>query len=377
MTRYGRPLLPPLSGPRSRRAKEGADRVSLPLWRRITASCLVAAALAVAIPPTRAVADAASFETFAKVNSNELESAEIRQRLAEQYSLVVIRGTLNADHISDLRQRRSSMTILAYEQGAGLSHREVAELEASNPEWIARDGNGNYITPKNFVRVTLADLTDPGYRSWKAERVAAEVALTDGAYLDTLAAFFPDGFYTARPHENGAPITDMAWRDGSADLIRLVQERTARSVVVNGFGLGSGTAYLDHRADADVLVNQADGVHIENFTRRGEDPVDLYDGELSWLNDIDFLRLLGQRGKIALAYTEVNVPATEQQLEQWRDYGLGTFLLGFEPRRAHYGFQDHGTPALTSQAAWAVDLGSPRGPRIAAGSTQKIGRAHV
>jgi hypothetical protein len=268
---------------------------------------------------------------------------------------------------TDLHQRRSGITLLAYEKAAGLSQADVRTLATDHPDWIAKDSAGNAIHPRGIADVTLADLTNPAYRAWQAGQIAAEVAMgADGAFIDTLGAYFPAGFYNARPVIGGAAVTDAAWRDGSVDLIRRVKTATGKTVIANGFGLGSGQAYFENRAAADALVAAADGVQIEGFTRWGDGGANQFRKPGPWTQDIAFLESLGARAKLAFAYTKVN--RGNGDLNALRDYALGTFLLGFTSGRASFGFDDgRRIPSIASTAPWAENLGSPSAARAAAG----------
>jgi Big-like domain-containing protein/putative glycosyl hydrolase-like family 15 (GHL15) protein len=311
-----------------------------------------------------AAAAAPPFGTYVQVAAANIPDTASRQALARRYGLVVVRGQFAADLLSDLRQARPGIKIFAYEQSAGLSSSEADTVQQSNPEWLARDCSGDLIHPNNISNITLADLTNSAFRAWRADQVAAEVAVgTDGAFLDTLGAYFPPDFYTGRPCTNRVPVSDAAWRDGSAAMITAVRQRTARSVIANAFGLGTGTAYYQHAADSDVLINAADAVQIEGFTRWGNTPADNYYPDARWKDDIAFLSLLGNRGKMALAYTKVGVETTTAKYTALRDYALGTFLEGFVPGNAWFGFTDkQDVPAIDSDAAWTAPLGAPTGP---------------
>lgn len=314
----------------------------------------------VTAPPT-----APSWGTFVQVATKDLSDGAARQAVTQAYSTVILRGAITSALTNDLRQRRAGIVLLAYDKAAGLSASDVQALSATHPEWIAHTAKGELIHPRNIADTTLADLTNPDFRAWQAAQFAAEVrAGADGAFIDTLGAYFPPDFYTGRPVVNGAPVTDAAWRDGSVDLINRVKALTAKQVIANGFGLGSGQAYYAAAADADKLIAAADGVQIEGFTRWGGAPVAQARKVPAWNQDLAFLELLGARGKTALAYTKVDPTATAAQLAALRDYALGSFLVAFVPGRASFGFDDgKRIPTASSTADWATGLGAPTGSR--------------
>ncbi|MBA3655048.1 MAG: hypothetical protein H0W70_12750, partial [Actinobacteria bacterium] len=316
-----------------------------------------------------ATSEAAVWGTFAHVATGDLGTNEARQAAA-RYDTLAVRGAITAALLSDLHQRHAGITLLAYEKAAGLSNAEANTLASTHPDWIARDSSGQAIHPQNIPDTTLADLTNADFRAWQSDKMAAEVALgADGAFIDTLGAYFPSDFYTARPVVNGTAVTDAAWRDGSADLIRRVKAASGRMVVANGFGLGSGAAYYAAAADADVLIDAADGVQVENFTRPANAPAGAYRTADQWDKDLAFVELLGARAKTTLAYTKVKTTATAAELSSLRDYALGSFLLSFAPGRSYFGFDDgNAIPAVTSDATWARGLGAPNAARVRSGT---------
>ena len=303
--------------------------------------------------------------TFVQVATKDLADASARQAVSQAYSTVILRGAITSALANDLHQRRAGIVLLAYDKAAGLSDAEVQAVSANHPEWIARTAKGAVIHPRNIKDTTLADLTNADFRAWQASQIADEVRSgTDGAFIDTLGAYFPPDFYTGRPAANGNAVTDAAWRDGSVDLINRVKALTGKQVIANGFGLGSGQAYYAAPADADKLIAAADGVQIEGFTRWGGAPVAQARKAPAWNEDLAFLELLGARNKTALAYTKVDPSATPAQLNALRDYALGSFLVAFAPGRASFGFDDgKRIPATASTADWATGLSSPTGLR--------------
>jgi hypothetical protein len=338
--------------------------------RRLAAGVLALAGAFVAVaghglvangaPATAATPAAPGWGTFGHVATNDLTTAAAKQAVAQAYSVLVLRGPITSGLLSDLRQRRSGIVLLSYEKAAGLSAADVRTITARNPEWIARNKAGADIHPRNIADTTLGDLTNPAFRAWQAAQMTAEVAQgTDGAFIDTLGAYFPDEFYTSHPVAAGTAVTNAAWRDASADLLRRVKTATGKTVVANGFGLGSGAAYYKAPADSDVLIAAADGVQIEGFTRWGDAPVAQFRKADAWDQDLAYLALLGARGKTTLAYTKVNKSASNAELTSLRDYALASFLEAFTAGKSSFGFDDgRRIPAIASDAPWAKSIGA-------------------
>jgi len=333
-------------------------------------ACLAAATgavVSVGDTASGAGAPASRVGAFVHVASTDLDTASARQAVVDRYDIVVIRGRVTPELVADIHRRDPRVVVLAYETAAALSATEL-RLTSEHPDWVARDAAGAAIHPRNAPEVTLADLTNAQFRAWQASRIAAEIATgADGAFIDTLGAYYPAEFYTARPVVATRPVTDAAWRDASADLVARVKAVTARPVVANGFGLGTGAAYFSRSADADVLIAAADGVQIEGFTRWGDAPIDQIRSLKQWNQDIRFLHRLGVQGKWVLAYTKVKRAGAPEQLAALRDFALGSALAGFVGRMTYFGFDDsRGIPVTPPIAPWA-DVGRPRGGRTADG----------
>ena len=311
-------------------------------------------------------ARATEWGTFAHIATNDIADEDDRDDVVQSYDLLALRGKLTPELLADLRTRRPGIVLLAYDKAAGLSDSEVAVIEDTNPEWIALDEDGDEIHPQSIPDVTLGDLTNPAFREWVTNKFVAEVASgTDGVFIDTLGAYFPEEFYTARPVVNGDPVTDAAWRDGSIDLITRIKAATGSTVVANGFGLQNGKNYTDHQADADQLIAAADGVQIEAFTRNSGASASQYATATRLNQDIGFLDSLRARNKLTLAYTKVRVSASSSELDDLRDYALAAFLLGFAPGQSYFGISDDEPIAgVSSDASWARGLGAPTAPRV-------------
>jgi hypothetical protein len=316
-------------------------------------------------PVPRRTAKAAEpvFGTFIHVDAAALHDATLRRGVARRYGTVVIHGPTDSATIRTLHDLNPALKILTYEEAAALNEAETSMLLANHPQWLARDAHGKLIHPRAIPDKTLGDLTNPRFRAWRSRQVVREVSLgADGSYYDTLASFWPATFYTGRPHIDGAPVTDAAWRDANVALVNRTRGLTQKPLIANGFGISGGITYHEHQDDSDRLIAAADGVQLENWTRASRTQVDVFKDEVGWQQDLSYLRSLAHRDKIALAYTKVGVPATREQLRNLRDYALGSFLLGIAPGRASFSFDDQDLetlPSLRSDPPWSVELGPP------------------
>src|SRR3954447_19531360 len=136
----------------------------------VVALCVTAGLTTSARPAAAAAATpTSSYGTYVQVATNDIPDTTLRQALARRYGLVILRGNIKSDLISDLRQARTDIKLFAYEQSAALHSTEAA----AHPEYLAHDCSGNTITHGAH---TLADLTNPDFRTWRKGVVAAEVA---------------------------------------------------------------------------------------------------------------------------------------------------------------------------------------------------------
>jgi hypothetical protein len=249
-----------------------------------------------------AAASSGAVRFYAFVNSQDLAGT------LPAASVAIVKGRLDGQELISARGTAAVDSIVNYEQAAALNSSEASL--ANSKGYLARTCSGALIHPRSIPSVTLMDLTNPEAVAWRAAMVSSETAVGyDQTYLDTLGSFYPDKFYTGRPCRNGVAITNAQWRDGSISLLTSVRNLTAKPVIANGFGLGSGGGYLRHQADSDLLIAAADGVQIEQFTRSGN--LD---------RDAAYLRILAAKGKTAYAKCKSTLAICE-----------ATFLAGAGP----------------------------------------------
>ncbi len=154
--------------------------------------------------------------------------------------------------------------VINYEQAFALNSTEASYARSRG--WLARTCGGQEISPQNIPGVKLLDARIVAARDWRAGMIAAETTSkrSNGTYLDTLRAFWPDSFYNGTPCNN----SDAAWNTASVEMVKAVKAKTGgRFVIANGAGLGSGNKYFQTQAVTDKIINVSEGVQIEQWMR--------------------------------------------------------------------------------------------------------------
>lgn len=221
-------------------------------------SILIVALTTGALPSPSLAYSEEGINTYAFVEGPTLNDASV-----QGHSVVIVKGSTNASALNGLRQAHPQLRFVNYEQAFALNQTEAAYGRERG--WLAITCNGREIHPKNNLQMTLMDGTIPQARDWRTQLVGDETNTNgyDGSYLDTLGSYFNRDFYTGRP----CGLTNQQWREASIATVDLVQAKTGRFVIENGFGLGSSPAYEQHKGDSNMLIAAGDAVQVEQFLR--------------------------------------------------------------------------------------------------------------
>jgi hypothetical protein len=197
-----------------------------------------------------------------------------------RYDYVVDKGASDVDRI-----HASGARAVNHEPGFALNTEEAAYARARG--WLAHTCDGREIQPDNISKVVLMDATIPAAVQWRTDIFAEQTVSGgfDASLIDTLRAVFPQDHYDGVP----CNLNEAAWVDASVATVDQLQTKTGLPVFANGRGLGNAKWYFSAKANADRIINAADGIQIEQFARN--DPA----------ADAAYLKLLGSRGKYAFA----------------------------------------------------------------------------
>jgi hypothetical protein len=229
-------------------------------------------------------------------------------------------------------------------------YRNVAYIPTSSADidyvrangWILKDSSGNEVySPSSGNR--LLDLGNASCREWVANRIrysVTELASLDGVFADNTCARLNPYYISAWPinPRTGNPYTDQEWRDDTLALVQKVKEKVGKLYIANGAGLhcGSGTVsgFWANQQLAEPLLNAVDGVLLEGFIRWENEP---WRSTANWKKDVDFLKLVNEKGKIAIAWTICSgtLPsgATQYQVAM---YGYATYLLAASGDKSYF-----------------------------------------
>jgi hypothetical protein len=260
-----------------------------------------------------------------------------------KYDLLITYGTsYNKAAIQKLRTYNPAMKIFGYRNVAYIptSSADIDYIRANG--WILKDSSGNEVySPSSGNR--LLDMGNASYREWVANRIrysVTEMVSLDGVFADNTCARLNPYYISAWPinPRTGNLYTDQEWRDDTLALVQKVKEKVGKLYIANGAGLlcGSGTVsgFWANQQLAEPLLNAVDGVLLEGFIRWENEP---WRSATNWKKDVDFLKLVNEKGKVAIAWTICSgtLPsgATQYQVAM---YGYATYLLAASGDKSYF-----------------------------------------
>jgi hypothetical protein len=260
-----------------------------------------------------------------------------------KYDLLITYGTsYNKAAIQKLRTYNPAMKIFGYRNVAFIDNRSADITLARANGWVLKDTAGNEVYEKNYPFLKLVDVGNASYREWVAERIhylMTELVSLDGVFGDNTHSLINQNIFSARPinPRTGALYTDQEWRDDTLALVKKVKEKFDKLYIANGAGLfcGAGsTGFWQNQGLAEVLLSAVDGVLLEGFIRWENEP---WRSTTNWKKDVDFLKFVNEKGKIAIAWTICSgtLPsgATQNQIAM---YGYATYLLAASGDKSYF-----------------------------------------
>lgn len=173
-------------------------------------------------------------------------------------------------------------------------------VEQHHAEWLVRDSSGRYVEEVKYPGNRIADITNPEYREWITDKIAVQVKGQDfdGIFLDMVCAYYYKGYYSGELiSKSNGKIDGAMWREGFIRMIGLLKKKTGKRIVGNGIGLYNGDQYVSAKEKVLALIEDLDGVMIEEFavTQREGKPVRKKGRSLE--NDLTMFREIAARGK--------------------------------------------------------------------------------
>jgi hypothetical protein len=293
---------------------------------------------------------------------------------AENDSLLIGNASAYASWISKLHAWNPKLTVLDYNLGPYLQSgsSDFATILADDPSWFAHDAKGNLITLHKFPDNYLMEMSNPAYRAWHAQQLAATVNQYgfDGAMDDSMGtAPLSTNYATGVPID---PATGQAYTDAgylANSVLMLDADKAALDGKYLAFnGLISGTQY---ERDTDILAtSDADAGVSELFLRSPTSPITTFPSTSQLDATLEMMSDMAAHGKALLGWTKVWVSATSSQLAKWEEYALAVYLLG-KGSASYWDFMpsQNADNTVVSYSNMKDQLGAPLGPYTTSGST--------
>ena len=281
-------------------------------------------------------------------------------QIATEFDVIAAHdGQFNA-YIAQMKAANPNIVILDYFNGSFAQSNQGTLYPES---WYARDSSGNKITSTNFGNY----LMDIGLKAWSdnvSSKCAGYLASApfDGCFLDMLGdALFFGSYLSAIPINpaTGAPWTLQERMDATTAIAQDVVNGNP-GALIQANGLKAGYRYFDPTVPTSELFNGAPSALAETWIRQATRPINYYESEAAWKQDVDMLTDAATRGRSIAVTTKVWISATQAQMDQWHAFSLASFLLGTQGT-AYYAFLAPKTPAgFVANYAWDhLAVGSP------------------
>ncbi len=281
---------------------------------------------------------------------------------AKRFSVISALPSTYAKYVSAMKTANPSLRILVYMNGAMANGSEASGFPES---WFLHDANGHRIT--NAWNLYLMNPVNSGWINNRASKCSQLVTSSnyDGCFLDNLGAgTWSAGMVSATPIDpaTGVAYTPGAWLSRTTNLSNAVRSQTGKPIFANG--LVSGASYFNSTAPSSVLLNGSDIALAETFIRTAQMGITQYRTLTQWKQDVDMLAQAASQNKRVAVLTKVWVDGTQQQINDWHAFAIGSFLLGSNGQQA-FEFSNSSTAAISagdsmlpSLAALGLPVGS-------------------
>ena len=217
-------------------------------------------------------------------------------------------------------------------------------------------GYGNYLMePRSTQPYTANKITYNGWGEYVSHTCQAQLAAVgpggaDGCFVDMLGTAPLSASYNmggVLPVDtNGQPFTGQTWYSEISGPIADKVERASNAPVL-GNGIGCGRRYFQ---SSDVLLNFATAGDAEIWMRGPSASITTFPTDAAWRNETQMLADSSTNDRGINATVKTWTTATQPQIEQWRRFTLGSFLIG---NGGHATFE---FSAAQKQVAWSDDL---------------------
>ena len=275
--------------------------------------------------------------------------------------------------IPQLRGWNPNLTILAYNLGPYLQKgsSDFTTILAQDPAWFAHDASGNLINLKGFPGNYLMEMSNPGYRAWHAEQLAATVTEDgfDGAMDDSMGpAPLGKGYASGIPINPATGQAYIATAYLANSVLLLNADKAALGNDYLAFnGLINGQTY---ERESDVLAgSNANAGVSELFLRSPTSAATSYPSATDVQDSLEMMSDMAAHGKAFLGWTKIWSTATPGQIAQWEQFDLGVYLIG-QQSGSYLDFMPSKTADNTgcSYSNLRDQLGAPLAPYQLSGS---------
>lgn len=275
------------------------------LW--MTIPLIVNAAIrphAATIQPSLRTVDLHYYPTITTAQAAGL-APNVDQVIDNPTKLAPLTATFRADH--------PGIKLLTYVNG-------TYSYTSTHPaSWYLRTSSGALIQSKNYGNYLMnpASAGWIGYVEQQCQSAVAQ-ASADGCYLDMLGPEPASATYNTGVAINpatGKPYTESEWLSETLALGQKVGTDTG--IRISGNGLGGGASYPQTKS----LATLPDGAEAESWMRSAGSSAATYPSLAAWQAD------LAVPADHAFCVIKVWTSATQQQIDEWRRFSYGTFLL--------------------------------------------------
>jgi hypothetical protein len=279
---------------------------------------------------------------------------------AEDFSLLVAHERTYEGHVSAMHSANPDLVVLTYVNAV---YAESGKWSTYPDSWFAKNKDGVRVKSTQFGNYVM-DVSNPNWWNNRADKCESLINDNgyDGCFLDLLGTGpLVAGQSNVMPYNSstGQDWTYQQWMAQTVKLANRVESRVPGAVIF-GNGLASGYRYYRSSGATSQLWNGLDGMMAEVFVRSASDGVNSYRNESMWKQDVDMLVDAASRGKTIFVTAKLWISATSSQANAWRQYALGTFLLG-AGEDAYFAFLTDKSKATEDHPWWDADIGTSQG----------------
>ena len=357
--------------------------------RRRGVGLLAAAAVLVSAAPAQAGPLFTASQVLAPTTSNINQGLSMQmyggritdlataQRIAVSHTTISLGPAQLNGFGPAMKQANPNLRIFLYLNGmyAGSSQGSTFPdswyMHAADGSRIQSVGYGNYLMdPRSTAPYASGGVTYAGWADFvahrcKAQLVAAGAEAADGCFVDMLGSAplspgYNRGGEVPAVDASGAPFSATAWyQQITGPIADHVERYTGDPVLANGIGSGRryfGTATGPSR----LLLDYATAGDAEVWLRSPGQALSSFPTDAAWRSEVQMLSDSSALDREVNATVKTWTAGTTAQIEQWRRFSLGSFLIG---NQGHATYEFSGSQ---TQVAWSDDsplyhlaLGSP------------------